>query len=280
MMLVVLRLLLRNRKAAFCLLEGRRLYRLLFGFPGGFLGLHMDWLFVAVVLFAFLGFLLSTIAGFGGSLVIVSILAVYYDADVAVALASPVMLANSLGKLAVFYRHVRLKHALILIIGILPGIWFGVLLLVNLPELYIRKGIGAFLLLALGAHLFLHRAPSRRIGSGGLAIVGFCYGFSSGFASAGGPAKAIGLSMGGYTKEAFVATAALLSAFSASLRIPLYRANGMLSADSSAVIVLLILIAPIAIFWGRHLLNRLDERRFRTLLAFVIVIACIKIMLT
>lgn len=231
---------------------------------------------LAVLFLTFGGFLLSTIAGFGGSLVLVSVLAFFYDVDLAVAASAPVMLANNLGKAGVFFRHIDWKAAFTMLFGTLPGAWIGAALLISLPAGPLKKLVG--ILLLLGVVVSFTRDRQRfRIGKVGLFVMSILYGFFSGLAGAGGPTKALALATYGLSKERFVGTAALVSFCSALIKIPIYHAGGLFPSQTRILILFLILSCFVAISWGRLILARLQESRFRWLLASSILASCVKI---
>ncbi len=247
--------------------------------------MELSW--IVILGLTFVGLLLSTLVGFGGSLVLVATLVVFFDPRVAVAMSAPVMLIHSLGKLLIFYRAIDWKAVGWMLIGTLPGAWLGAYGLLALPTAVLQQAVGGFLLLGIVLGLVLprfRRADRRadqqiKLGERGLLGMSFLYGSLSGVTGTGGPLKAFALSSYGLTGSCFVGTAAVLSCASAAVKIGVYQTADLVPAELQPLLLLLFINCACAIAIGRRILRVLSGQRFRWLVIAAITASSLHLIL-
>lgn len=225
-----------------------------------------------------LAFVISAMCGFGGRLVLVAVLAPWLGAPTAVAVATPVLLFNSIGKCVLLWREISWRHGLWVMLGGIPGTFLGAQVLTALPEHLAARVVGTFVLVAV---LISFMRPVRwaRVSGPGLVAVGAAAGAASGIAGAGGPARALTLRSAGLVRTGLVATSAAVDVALATANIPVYVQGGLLRQEHLALIVPLVVEAWLGIAIGRALLRRLSDPAYRLVFAGVLAASSIRLML-
>ncbi len=198
------------------------------------------------------------------------LLAQVVPASAAIALATPVMLVNNLGKLVVLRGALDRAFLGRTMIGAIPGAAAGALLVGVVPEAALRRAIGAFMIGYVGWEIVRRRdadpAAPAMTGRLGAAGWGALTGFASGLVGAGGPTNAAAMNQSGLTRQTFVATGAAISVAMQLVKLPVYAASGVLRARDWPLAALLCATALAAAFAGRALLARMSDRVFRRIL--------------
>ena len=221
---------------------------------------------LAIVLVGcFLGFLSSSTTGVGGALVMLPMLTLIVPANTAVALSTPVMLVNNVGKLALLRGSLDRVFLRYTMIGAVPGVFVGSLLLGVVPDSIVRRGIGIFLLVYVAISLF---APSYvpRVGRLGAVGWGAATGVISGLIGAGGPTSSAAMRGYGLDRKQLVATGAAMSVGMQLIKLPIFAAIGLIDVRHLPLLVALSVVALLAAYAGRALLARMDAVIFERVL--------------
>jgi hypothetical protein len=230
-----------------------------------------------VLLGCFVGFLMSATTGVGGALMMVPLLALVVPAGLAVALATPIMLVNNVGKLALMRGSLDRTFLGRSMLGAVPGAIAGSLLLGVVPDAVLRRGMGLFLLAYVAVSAFWQdRVP--RVGRGGAVGWGAITGLASGLIGAGGPTSAAAMRGYGLDRQGLVATGAALSVCMQLVKLPVFAAIGLLRARDLPLLGALCAVALLAAYTGRALLRRMESEAFdRLLLAALLALAALMI---
>lgn len=216
-------------------------------------------LFVA----AFAGFTLSSTTGVGGALVLLPFATARFGANAAVAILTPVMLANNGVKLLLFRQAIHRRALGHMLVGGLPAAALGAFASSHVPGRILEKVVGG-VILAFVAHGILVGEEARRpISERALVPWGAATGLVSSVVGAGGPTNAMALTGFGLTREAFVGTGAAVSAGLQLVKLPVFVGTGTFTADLLPMALGLSAVTLVAGFTGRGILRRLDDRRFR-----------------
>lgn len=225
----------------------------------------------------FVGFLLSSTTGLGGALVMIPLVSLIAPAQAAIALSAPVMLVNNLGKMAVLRGALDRAFLRRTLIGAAPGAAAGALLVGVVPDAWLRRAVGAFMIgyvaYELAGRPGPRRAGSRRTGSTSIAAWGAVTGFVSAVVGAAGPTNAAAMDAAGLSRQTFVATGAAVAVAVHLVKLPIFAWNGALRARDLPLCAGLCAVAVAAAFAGRAVLARMSERAFRgVLLASLVVL--------
>jgi uncharacterized membrane protein YfcA len=192
---------------------------------------------------------LTTVAGLGGGMFLVLVLAAIEGPRAALAISAPALLAGNVHRLFLFRRDFRKDVGLAFATGALPGSLVGGLLAVSLPEWFIHG------LLATTTGLAIARAlgwwswkPHPRT----LAPIGFAIGVFCATSSGAGLLVAPVLLSTGLAGNAYVACGSFVAATMHAGRLSGYVLGGSFSADMIQTSALL----AVAILAG----NQIGER--------------------
>ena len=228
----------------------------------------------AIVLFAFF---FRSFSGFGGALLSIPLLALFFPLKFIVPVESVLEVALSLLLVPAAIRKVDRANLLRLLAGAVPGSLLGVYFLDTLGGRHLEIILG---IVIIGVALsLLRRAPSSAPLSNRWALpAGIAGGILGGLFGTSGPAYVAYLSSRCLEKEAFRATLIVLFAMEYTWRLGWYLHNGLLGYQGLqlALILLPALIAASVLGHFSHL--RIGEATFRrwvTLLLLASGILCL-----
>ncbi|MFN3200364.1 MAG: TSUP family transporter [Bradymonadia bacterium] len=168
--------------------------------------------------------LITTVAGMGGGLMLVTALAVFWGPSEALAATALALWVGNLHRVLLFRRSVSWPVARAWVLGAFPGAIIGGLLVVNMSEGFIRACILTLTVLALTrvAGWWSWQPPAWALTPAGLGVGTLC-GASGGAGVLSGPL----LMASGLSGAAYVATNAVGSVAMHTGRIGAYASGGM-----------------------------------------------------
>jgi uncharacterized membrane protein YfcA len=214
----------------------------------------------------FVGFLVSSVLGVGGTMLLLPILVGVMPAAEAVALVSPVMLFNNVVKAFLFRRAAVGRAAVLVSITCVPVAYVAAGMAADVDEAVIKIGIALLILAALALERLgptLGWRGRLTVSDAGLVGAGVVIGAASGLCGAAGAPTALAMRGYGLTREAFVGTIALMAIALQLGKIPAYVHSGLLRSDTLTLALSLCLVAGLSVPVGRAVLRRIDARRFR-----------------
>lgn len=220
--------------------------------------------FAAILIIVFLGAFTQGVTGFGNALVAVPLLSLLLPLKVVV----PLSILNGLVITCFLsYRmrgQVAPRRLVPLMLGCLPGVALGALLLHRLPQ----RGLRIFLGLVLIGYVLWHcRGRMRRtVGEGWAYLAGFATGLIGACLSAGGPPAIIYTTLTGWDKDEIKAT---LSGFFLFTGITIGFIHWLTGATTAEVHRLFLPSLPVAICGvalGASLYDRINGELYRRLL--------------
>src|SRR3989338_6325592 len=156
---------------------------------------------------AFVASTLSGIIGFGGAMIFLPILISLYCVRSSVPILTVSVLLGNASRVYFNRRELNLKLVLLFLAGAIPSAIAGSFVYVILRTMWIKKGIGIFLLVMV---LLRHLQPDFKVTRTGIFVpLGAITGFLSALIGGVGPVSSPFFLAYGLTKEAFVGTEAL-----------------------------------------------------------------------
>ncbi len=213
-----------------------------------------------VLLIAFIGAFVSTIAGFGSATILIPFISLIIDIKSAIVLAAIFHFANNVSKLGLMSRSVNSK--LFVVYG-LPSVvtaLFGAWMFGRADTALI--GITFSIFLIIFSIYSLYR-PSFHIPEKDslLAAGGLLSGFTSGLIGVGGAIRSMFLISTFLKKEAYIATAASIAILVDISRVSIYLYQGSLFQKYIVWVAPLVIMAFAGAFFGRK--AEIHERRIR-----------------
>jgi uncharacterized membrane protein YfcA len=226
-----------------------------------------------LLLFLALGLLaevVGTVGGFGSSVFFVPIAQLFFDYKVVLGITGLFHVFSNLAKLALFWRSI--DHRLALLIGV-PSVVFvlmGALLTARIDSEAAQLVLGVFLIVSGSAFLLLPKLIIRPTNSNA-AAGGAIAGFLAGLLGTGGAIR--GATMVGFNlaKNAFVATSAAIDFAVDASRTLVYAKQGYLSGDLYPHIAGLAVVAILGSYLGKLILSRMTQEQFRNIVLILII---------
>ena len=219
------------------------------------------------VLGSFFAMTLSATVGFGGSLLLVPVMLLFFPPVAAIAIAALGLGINSVGKFAIYRKDIPWKQSLPLaLIASLVGAASTLLLLSIPPEMAITAIVGVLILSVIGEFIPLPE-PASRIGAYlGIAIASI----ASGISGTSGPTKGLALRSLQLPKEKMVAASTLVSMFGDLSKVVVFFSSGLYQ-DYPGVVLVLCFISPLACATGFFVNRKATEKGFRVLFWAVVL---------
>lgn len=225
-----------------------------------------------IVLFAFF---FRSFSGFGGALLSIPLLALFFPLKFIVPVESVLEVALSLLLVPGSIRKVDRANLLRLLAGAVPGSLVGVFLLASWANRYLEIILG---IAVIGVGLFfLRNTPSQAVLSSRWGLVaGVAGGLLGGMFGTSGPAYVAFLSSQALDKAAFRATLIVLFAVEYAWRLGLYAHQGLLDIQGLQLALSLLPALVAATLLGHFVHLRVGERAFRRWVAvFLLVSGCL-----
>ncbi len=219
----------------------------------------MDPLLVAVVLLAVaVSFAVSAAAGFGGSLVLVPALVLLLGVKPGIALAALLLASNNVVKLFLYRQAIPWRRATPLIVLVALGAAVGALLLVAAPERVVLVAV----LLVFGLAFAAERLDLGRLQRAGAPVLALLSGATSGFSGTSGPLKGLAVRQLGLDRAHLVGGLSLASLVGDLTKTAVWAEAQLVTADGFRLAVAAVPLMLGASLLGRHVNRRLGERGF------------------
>ncbi len=233
----------------------------------------LNWLDLAVVCSTgVISTFLGSVAGTGGTLVLMPVLVIYFGIQDATVLITVGNLAANLSRAVVNRRELDLKVVAWFALGAIPlsvlGTW---LFTISAPE-YMARLLGAFILgVVVWRRMKPHPPPKRA--TIWFLPVGAGFGFLSGLVPGVGVLMAPFYLAYGLTRNAYIGTDAFATVF---MQVTKLATLGVAQFVTGAVVVNGLVLVPFMIVGtliGKRLLDRLPERVFAFIIEAVMVVS-------
>jgi uncharacterized protein len=208
-----------------------------------------------------IAFTLSASAGLGGSLVLIPVLALVLGTKEGVALAALLLAGNNVVKVLAYRRTMPVRKSLVVVILVIVGSAVGASLLVAAPEGVVSLAVVA----SLGLGLLAERLGLDRTRLGGVPVLAFASGATSGFSGSSGPLKGVALRCLSLDRRHLVGAASLVSMAGDATKAGIYTDAGLLSGDSYVLMAALVPVMVACTFAGRSINGTLGERGYSVL---------------
>jgi uncharacterized protein len=233
----------------------------------------LDWLDLGFVAFtALASAFVGSVAGSGGTLVLMPVLVLYFGIQEATVLVTVANLSANLSRAFFNRRELDLKVVGWFILGAMPlsilGTW---LFTITAPDFLTRLLGGFLLVMVVWRHIKTRPLPKRS--AAWFFPVGAGYGFLSGLVSAAGALVAPFYLAYGLSRNAYIGTDALATAFMQSTKLATLGAAHFVSWTVFAKGLLLVPFMIVGTLTGKHLLARLSERTFALIIEAVMILA-------
>lgn len=247
----------------------------------------MDYIIICIV--AFLASILTFFSGFGLGTILLPVFALFFPIELAIALTGVVHFFNNIFKLFLVGKKANKKVLLYFGIPAIIAAFFGAYLLINITEIkplysYMLgtrtfeittvKLVIAFLLITFAVMELSPFLNNLKFDKKQLPWGGVLSGFFGGLSGHQGALRSAFLINSGLTKEAFVATAVIISCFVDFSRLSVYSTRIFDSGlNEKTVLILIATISAITgAFIGNKLLKKVTFKFLQKLIAFLLIL--------
>lgn len=232
---------------------------------------------VLIGIAAFATSILSALAGLGGGIVLLAVLAQFYAPTIAIPIHGGIQLASNGTRAAMLRQNIHWPSVGWSSLLLFPASMLGVAVAGSMPEDTTRLILGIFVLvLALRPGLLKWRGSST-LPDQALIGVGAVSGFLNTTVGASGPVTSPFFKAVTATHTAFVATAGASQVVAHASKVAAYALDDFKLGDHLAVIGVGIACVTAGSRVGTKLLGRVDERRLNLLFKVVLVILSVRL---
>lgn len=227
---------------------------------------------VAITLTAlsFLASFITVAFGIGGGAVMLAVMAVLLPAAAIIPVHGLVQLGSNAGRLSIMLGHVQRAIVPAFVLGALIGVTVGGSMVVQLPAGAIQLGVGGFILWSV-----FFKPPGFMRNSAG--VTGALSSFLTMFFGGTGPFVATFVKAQGLDRMGHVATHAALMTIQHLLKILVFGFLGFAFAQWIGFVAVLVVAGFAGTVVGRHVLTRIDEKRFVLFLNIVLTLLALRL---
>lgn len=211
---------------------------------------------------AFVALFVSSVAGYGGSLILVPALAAILGPKQGIAMASLLLGWNNAFKLIAYRRTLALRTGWPLLVVTAMGVWFGARLLIDAPAHVAMWAIVAVTVVSLGVEVVGGSAAleaRRHLALPAMAASSVL----SGVSGSSGPLKGVAIRSLGLPRLQHVGLASCVSFVADAFKVELFASAGLFGDVNPVTIACALPMMPVGAWVGRSINERVDERAFR-----------------
>ena len=232
---------------------------------------------VVISLAALVTAVLSAVAGLGGGIVLLAVIAQFHAPVIAIPIHGGIQLASNGSRAAILRSHINWAAVARSSVLLVPASLLGVLVATNMPEDATRVVLGCFVLVVTWRPALLKWRGQERPPDNVLVGVGAVSGFLSSTVGASGPFTSPFFRLFTATHTAFVATAAASQILTHASKVGAFTSEGFAIADHLGVMALGAAGVSLGTVIGTQLLGRLDEAQLATILKVVLTILAFRL---
>jgi uncharacterized membrane protein YfcA len=206
----------------------------------------------------------SAAAGFGGSLVLVPVLALVLGSKEGVALAALLLACNNVAKVAAYRRTLPFRRSLLLAVLVSVGAATGATLFTRASDEVVSLAV----VLSFALTFWLDRRSKgsvARLRAVNGPLLAWASGALSGFSGTSGPLKGVAVRSARLDRAHTVGCLSLLSLAGDATKTAVFTEAGLLTGQSYAIAVAAVPLMVVATAVGKRCNQRLGERGYRQL---------------
>lgn len=232
-------------------------------------------LFFAMAVCAGVTTFLGTVTGTAGGLLLLAIMAFFYPMAALIPVHTVVQLGAGTSRAVLMWRYVKKSLILPFAIGSFLGAMAGARIFVSLPSSVLQAFLGAFILIIMWTPRFAAGGPERaRFG-----VLGFVATFLGVFVSATGTFLSPFIAHASPDRRIHVSTMATLMAISHIAKLTMFGVIGFHVGAYAPLIVAMISGGIVGNWIGRHALDRIPEKAFRTVFKILLTLLALRLLI-
>ncbi len=233
-----------------------------------------SWTFAGLTGLAFLTAAMGTVAGLGGGVLLLGVMATVFPPAALIPLHGVIQLGSNVSRVTIMRRHVLWSAIVAAGIGALLGAAIGGELVVSLPTALLEAILGAFLLYVCWSPHVTAGKPTRRrfflLGAVGTVI--------SMFVGATGSLLSPFVAGVSDDRRVFIATLAAMMIMVHGLKVVTFGVLGFAFAAYVPLLAAMIAAGYFGNWAGKHLLDRMPEALFRRVFQIALSLLALRLL--
>jgi len=220
-------------------------------------------------LLAFICEIIGTVGGFGSSFIFVPLAQFFLSIHLVLALTSALHIFSNTAKLILFRKTINWRITMLMGIPSLLFTIIGAMLIKYVPAIYAQWAL-SLLLIFFSMLLLIFTNIKPKASNANAVAAGSMAGFFAGFTGTGGAIRGLGLAAFNLEKNVFVGTSAAIDFSVDFSRFFIYFNHGFFDREYYAYIPLLIVASFAGSYIGKRLLDKLEQKTFKTTVLLII----------
>jgi hypothetical protein len=233
----------------------------------------------SIALLTFAASVVGTVSGFGTSTIMVPLMLIVLPYPETLLFVGIIHLFDDFWKVGLFRTGVRWKLLLWFGVPTIPLAYLGATLATGAEQDILKQMLG----LLLAAYAFsLFAFPKEKLPNTKSTMVagGAVSGFLAGLFGTGGPVRGAALAAFALSKEVYIATAGAIAIATDVTRLATYWSAGTsLNALLAWGLIVFIPVSFLGALFGRRLVQRISQERFRQVVAVFLLLVGLKLFL-
>ena len=217
---------------------------------------------IVVLLAAFTSLFVSSIAGYGGSLLLLPTFGALLGPKEGIAMAALVLGWNNVFKVIAYRKTLALRKGWPLLVVTAVGVFIGARFLLSAPEALVLWSIVVVTVISLGIELVASERIRRATESAAVPLMA-AGAVLSGFSGTSGPLKGISIRSLRLPRLEHVGLASSVSLVGDLLKVELFAQAGILPRIEWYLVAVVLPVMPLAAWVGRKVNERINETTFR-----------------
>jgi uncharacterized membrane protein YfcA len=234
------------------------------------------WVFIGLTLLSFFTAAFGVVAGLGGGVLLLGVLAAVFPPAVLIPIHGAVLFGTNCSRVIVLWRHFQKQLLPLFVAGAVVGAIAGGQIVVALPTAVLQVVLGLFILYACWAPKISARAYSHTK----FFLMGLIGTLLGMFIGSSGTLIAPYVAAACPDRRQFVATHSVFMTLIHGLKVVVFGALGFSLATYLPLIVAMIVTAFFGTLFGRSVLNRLPEAVFRRIFQVVLTVLALRLLYT
>jgi uncharacterized membrane protein YfcA len=231
-------------------------------------------------LIIFVAFFIRSLTGFGSALISIPLLALIFDLKFAVPLEALFEVGISILLMGKIYRDISKTTLIPLIMGTIIGSLLGTYILYSFANVLLKRMLGVgIILFALSVLLNETRNTNNPVSSGWGLLAGAIGGVFGGLFGTSGPPFVMYLTYKLNQKEVLRASLIGLFAIDYSWRVAVYATAGLLTVEIFNFALMLTPAFVLGTILGHKTHFKINETRFRQIIALILIISGILLLI-
>ncbi len=226
---------------------------------------------ISIIAWFFAG-LVNGITGFGAAMVAMPFISRYIEIPIAVPATTLLVLSLNLQVIFTLEKNIDFKRIQTLIVGLIPGSFFGVFLLQTLPESALKIILGSFIMLYSVWAFFFETKTMRVISRHWGYLVGLISGFFGTSFGINGPPLIIYAALSGWDKDRVKSGLATFFVTSGIIVILAQASGGLFNKQSFLLYLASLPAVVLGLFIGLRISKNMKNTSYRRLIFIVLFI--------